>query len=117
MYGLVLGIIIFVSILLVLVVLVQNPKGGGLASGFSSSNQIMGVKRTADFVEKITWGFAGALLLLSVITTMIPRSSSNEPKSQIQEQLEAPVTNPDRLPTYPVTPSDETVPEQDQDQQ
>jgi preprotein translocase subunit SecG len=50
MYGLLTGIILFVCILLILIVLVQNPKGGGLASSFSSSNQYMGVKRTADFI-------------------------------------------------------------------
>lgn len=63
------ALIILVCILLVLVVLIQNPKGGGLASGFSASNQMMGVRRTADFLEKSTWTLAIVLLLLSVTTT------------------------------------------------
>ncbi len=59
---LILGII--VAVLLILVVLVQNPKGGGLASNFSQGNQIFGVEKTTDIVEKITWG--GALLIVVI---------------------------------------------------
>lgn len=55
-----------VSILLILVVLVQNPKGGGIAANFSAANQIAGVKKTNEFVEKATWTLALALVLLSV---------------------------------------------------
>ncbi|MBN8695891.1 MAG: preprotein translocase subunit SecG [Bacteroidetes bacterium] len=62
-------IIVIVSILLILVVLVQNSKGGGLASTFSSSNQVMGVRKTADFLEKATWTLAIALLVLSLLST------------------------------------------------
>lgn len=52
---------ILLCILLVLVILIQNPKGGGLSSGFSSSNNIIGVQRTGDFLEKGTWGLAIAI--------------------------------------------------------
>ena len=62
-------LIVIVCILLILVVLVQNSKGGGLASSFSSSNQVMGVRKTADFLEKATWGFAIALFVLSLLAT------------------------------------------------
>jgi preprotein translocase subunit SecG len=58
----------------VLVVLIQNSKGGGLASGFSSGNQIMGVKKTSDGIEKLTWGLAALLLVLSLFAS--PKSSS-----------------------------------------
>src|SRR4051812_23344169 len=61
-------LIILVCILLILIVLVQNSKGGGLASSFSSSNQVMGVRKTADFLEKATWSLAVALLALSLIS-------------------------------------------------
>jgi preprotein translocase subunit SecG len=104
MYGLITGIILFVCVLLVLIVLVQNPKGGGLASSFSSSNQFMGVKRTADFIEKATWGFAAVLFLLSVVATMIPREVGDQRQSKIQEQIENTAIDPERLPTYPTTP-------------
>lgn len=60
--------IVLVCILLILIVLVQNSKGGGLASSFSSSNQVMGVRKTADFLEKATWTLAVALLVLSLLS-------------------------------------------------
>jgi preprotein translocase subunit SecG len=105
MYGLITGIILFVCVLLVLIVLVQNPKGGGLASSFSSSNQFMGVKRTADFIEKATWGFAAALFVLSVMATMIPREAPAQKQSKIQDQIENTAIDPDRMPSYPTAPA------------
>ena len=66
----VISILIFiVSLLLMGIVLIQNSKGGGLASGFSSSNQIVGVQRTTDFLEKGTWILAVSLLVLCLIST------------------------------------------------
>ena len=105
MYGLITGIILFVCILLILIVLVQNPKGGGLASSFSSSNQFMGVKRTADFVEKATWGFAAALLVLSILATVVPRNTSAQRQSKIQDKIENTAIDPERLPAYPTAPA------------
>lgn len=63
-------LIIVVSVFLVLVVLVQNSKGGGLASNFASSNQVMGVRKTADFLEKSTWILAISLLMLCLVSTV-----------------------------------------------
>lgn len=60
-------ITILVCVLLVLVILVQNSKGGGIQSQFGAATQIMGVKRGTEFVEKATWGLAIALILLSVL--------------------------------------------------
>ena len=68
MYPLVTLLILISSVLLVLVVLVQNSKGGGLASNFSASNQIMGVKKTSDFLEKATWTLAILILSLSLLS-------------------------------------------------
>lgn len=68
---LIVSILIFiVALLLVLVILVQNPKGG-LASNFSSSNQVMGVRKTTDFLEKATWTLAIALIVLSIISSSL----------------------------------------------
>lgn len=115
MYGLITGIILFVCILLILIVLVQNPKGGGLSSNFSSSNQFMGVKRTADFVEKATWGFAAALLVLSILATVVPRNTNVQRQSRIQDRLENTAIDPERLPAYPTAPA--TNPADDKNQQ
>ena len=72
-------LILIACVLMILVVLVQNSKGGGLASNFSSSNQYMGVRKTADFLEKFTWGLAIALLALSLISTIaIPRGGGKK---------------------------------------
>lgn len=66
----IISILIFiVSLLLMGIVLIQNSKGGGLASGFSSSNQIVGVQRTTDFLEKGTWILAISLLVLCLVST------------------------------------------------
>jgi len=73
LYGVVITLIVIVAVLLILVVLAQNPKGGGLSSQFggSGTTQLMGVKKTGDLLEKLTWGFAIALLVLSVSTNFI----------------------------------------------
>ncbi len=74
-------LIIIVCILLILVVLVQNSKGGGLASSFSSSNQVMGVRKTADFLEKATWSLAIALLALSIFSAQYSGTSNGTKKA------------------------------------
>lgn len=76
-YVVVAVLIILTCVLLTLIVLVQSSKGGGLASNFSSSNQFMGVRKTADFLEKSTWTLAMVLLVLSLFSIfVIPRGSS-----------------------------------------
>ena len=62
MYLLLVILMVIAAILMCFIVLIQNSKGGGLASGFSSSNQIMGVRKTTDFLEKATWGLAAFMV-------------------------------------------------------
>lgn len=83
-------IIIIACVLLILVVLVQNSKGGGLASNFQSSNQFMGVRKTADFLEKATWTLAVVLVVLSLATIfVIPRNQSNkEEESELKGKVD-----------------------------
>lgn len=93
MYVFISILILIASILLILIVLIQNSKGGGLASGFSSSNQIMGVRKTTDFLEKATWTLAGTVVVLSiVITAFIPRGEQNANQSEIKQQVNDAVT-------------------------
>ncbi len=68
MYLLITILIFLASLLLILIVLVQNSKGGGLSSGFSATNQVMGVRKTTDFLEKATWTLAIALSLLCIVS-------------------------------------------------
>ncbi len=60
---------LLVAILLIGVVLIQKSKGGGLSSAFAGSNQIMGVRRTNNFIEKVTWTLAAAIAIMSVLCT------------------------------------------------
>jgi preprotein translocase subunit SecG len=101
MYNLVIVLLIIICVLLILIVLVQNSKGGGLASNFQSSNQIMGVRKTNDFLEKATWGLAGALLFLSIVgTAFIPRENTGAPKSAIEKEIQNTV-DPNQVPNFP----------------
>ncbi len=93
-------LIIIVSILLILVVLVQNSKGGGLAANFSASNQVMGVRKTTDFLEKATWTLAIGLLILSLMASAsIPRRNG-ERQSKIQEHIDRAI-DPSQIPNLP----------------
>ncbi len=87
MYTLIIVLVILASILMCGIVLIQESKGGGLASGFSSSNQIMGVRKTTDFLEKATWGLAIIMVVLSVVSmAFVTRTTAEE------QPLTAPIT-------------------------
>ena len=79
------SILIFLAaLLLILIVLVQNSKGGGLSSGFSSSNQVMGVRKTTDFLEKATWTLALSVALLCIVSAgFITTSNEVQAKQSI----------------------------------
>lgn len=109
MYTLITVLLFITCILLILIVLVQNSKGGGLASNFQASNQIMGVRKTTDFLEKATWGLAGALLFLSIVgVAFIPRENKVGGQSVIKDQIENAV-DPNQLPSFPA-PAPTTAP-------
>ncbi len=98
MYVFISILILIASILLIFIVLIQNSKGGGLASGFSSSNQIMGVRKTTDFLEKATWGLAGAVIVLSIVITVFIPSSQQTSQSEIKQQVnEAATVDPNTV--------------------
>ena len=101
------GIYIFVSILIiiacllqVMIVLVQNSKGVGLAANFTSAGQTMGIRKTADFLEKSTWTLAAAILVLCVVATATIPHGGTQQKSRIQQQIENTV-DPNAVPTLP----------------
>ena len=89
MYTVITILIIIVCVLLALVVMVQNAKGGGLSSGFASSGQIMGVQKTTDFIEKLTWGLALALVILCLAASFaLPNKEQRNIGSSMQEQID-----------------------------
>ncbi|MXV49432.1 preprotein translocase subunit SecG [Pedobacter sp. HMF7647] len=86
---------IIVCFLLGLFVLIQNPKGGGLASGFAGSNNVMGVQRTGDFLEKGTWVLTIALMVICLlINVSIPKGGDrNNENDEIQKQINKPAAS------------------------
>ncbi len=97
-------IIIIASIILGLIVLIQNPKGGGLSSSLGGfGNQLMGVRQTTDALEKGTWIFAAIIGILCLTSAIfIPTSGGNVKDNQMYE---APVNTPAQQPanTAPLT--------------
>ena len=91
MYLLLIGLIVLAALLMCFVVLIQNSKGGGLASSFASSNQIMGVRKTTDFIEKLTWGLAAFMVACSVLTAyFVPTIMEQAVKEGATNPLNAP---------------------------
>ena len=109
MYTLITVLLFIVCILLILIVLVQNSKGGGLASNFQASNQIMGVRKTTDFLEKATWALAATLLVLSIsATAFIPRDAKSGAESAIKDQIQNAV-DPNQVPSFPAPADTKTA--------
>src|SRR5574344_2769555 len=98
MYVLIVILMVIASILMCFIVLIQNSKGGGLASAFSSSNQIMGVRKTTDFIEKATWGLAIAMVVISVICAYVAPSATTSESVLENSATEQSTTNPNNLP-------------------
>lgn len=112
MYTVIVILILLVCLFLAVVILIQNSKGGGLAANFSAPNQIMGVRKTTETIEKITWGLAIALGVLSLFATItIPRHTT---ESVIESQVDpnALNVNAGNTATVPVTaPAEAPAPE------
>lgn len=81
-------LIVVTCIFTILIVLVQNSKGGGLASNFSASNQYMGVRKTADFLEKATWTLGAALIVFSLLAGITVPKAGQEADSRLQGQFD-----------------------------
>ena len=77
-YTLFVVLIVLVSLLMIFIVLIQESKGGGLASNFSSTNSIMGVRKTTDIVEKLTWGLAAAMVIISVACAYVAPQATGD---------------------------------------
>ena len=88
MYTFLIILMLLASFLLALVVLAQNPKGGGISSQFGAGGaaNLMGVKRTGDLLEKLTWGFAIALMVFALVTHMLPQGGGEATQSINQQR-------------------------------
>ena len=94
MFKVLLIIIVILAIFLCFIVTIQNSKGGGLAAGFASSNQIMGVRKTTDVIEKATWSLAAAMVVFSVICAYVAPKSVMEQSVLENVATETQTTNP-----------------------
>ena len=109
MYLVLIIITIVVCAFLGLIVLIQNPKGGGLTSNFSSQSQLMGVQKTGDFLEKGTWVLVISLMVLSLLINVAVKgglsadSGNSKYDEQIKKSLKTPVTAPSNAPLLPGT--------------
>lgn len=89
--------------MLVLIILAQNSKGGGLTSQFggSGASNIMGVKKTGDLLERLTWGFIIAIMVISLGTNMVSPNSSaqtDDVLEQVRPNQTTPAVDPNSLP-------------------
>ena len=99
-YSLFVVFIVLASILMIAIVLIQESKGGGLSSQFSSSNSIMGVRKTTDIVEKSTWGLAIAMVVFSIVCAYVAPKSVSENSVLEQNATETQSTNPNTTPGF-----------------
>ncbi len=99
-YTLFVILIVIVALLMIGIVLIQESKGGGLASNFSSSNSIMGVRKTTDVVEKTTWGLAAAMVIISVICAYTAPTSTVDQSVMEKAATETQTTNPNNAPGF-----------------
>lgn len=109
----VVGLIIFVCVLLILAVLAQNSKGGGLSSQFAGagSSQLMGVKRTSDLLEQITWGLAITLIVLTLSTSfLLDMTSEGGINSVNVERAQGKATAPQGVTPTPPANNNATTP-------
>ncbi|MDE7152865.1 MAG: preprotein translocase subunit SecG [Muribaculaceae bacterium] len=86
LYTIIIVLTVIVAILLVGVVLVQKSKGGGLASNFAGSNQVLGVRRTNDFIAKATWVLAGIVAVLSIASVFCSPNANVATGSRMKTQ-------------------------------
>ena len=90
MYIFITILIVIAAILITLLVLVQNSKGGGLAAGFASGNQVMGAPRTADFLEKATWTLIAIIVACSIAAVGFSAGQHESAEERSAIEVEAP---------------------------
>jgi preprotein translocase subunit SecG len=102
MYGILITLLIIACLLLILAVLIQNSKGGGLSSaiaGVSNAQQLLGAVRSADLIEKITWYLAGAIVVIIILSNIFVEKGQATTDLKMKTQLENQIiTNPTTTP-------------------
>lgn len=109
-------LMIIVSVILILFVLAQSSKGGGLAANFAGS-QIVGVRKTADFLEKATWTLVGVLLFLCILTNVVKSNHGTVQQRSVLEDEIQNVINPNNTPRIPAPEQNQPAQQPAQPQQ
>ena len=110
MYTLLVILVVVLAVLMCLIVMIPESKGGGLASSFSASNQIMGVRKTTDVIEKITWGLAAAIVVLSIMSVYFIPSAKVEGSAMMNIATEQQATNANNLPGFGTNQTPQAAP-------
>ena len=105
MYTLFVILIVLVSFCMIGIVLIQESKGGGLASAFSSANSSFGVRQTTNFIEKTTWTLAAAMVIISVICAYVAPSAATEGSVIEKAATEQSTTNPNNVQGFGAAPA------------
>lgn len=99
-YTLLIVFICLASVLMIGIVLIQESKGGGLSSNFASQNNLLGVRKTTDFVEKATWSLAVVMVVLSVACAYFEPMAEGEQSVMEQSAIQTQTTNPNTTPGF-----------------
>lgn len=110
MYVVVITLTVIVALLMIGVVLIQKSKGGGLSSQFGGANQVMGVRRTNDFIEKTTWYLAGAMGVLCILGVFFMPRNLIQSASRITPQAVEQTQPADFNTQLPAAPAAEQAP-------
>ncbi len=87
-------LILLAALLLIGVVLIQKSKGGGLASNFSGANQVMGVRKSTDFIEKATWTLAIFIVVCSIVSSFFVSNTLVQGSRIVQQPVQQEQSTP-----------------------
>ena len=111
MFTAILVLMVIVAILLIIVVLIQNPKGGGLSGEFGGgASQMFGVQRSGDIVEKLTWGFFTFIIVGSLLSGVLAKTSNSGVDESLNVEKAQTVPAPAAAPSAIPTPAPATTP-------
>lgn len=105
MYTLFVILIVLASFCMIGIVLIQESKGGGLASAFSNVNNVAGVRQTTNFIEKTTWTLAAAMVIISIICAYVAPNASTEGSVIEKAATEQSTTNPNNVQGFGAAPA------------
>ena len=105
MYTLFVILIVLASICMIGIVLIQESKGGGLASAFSSANSSFGVRQTTNFIEKTTWTLAAAMVIISIICAYVAPNATGDGSVIEKAATEQSTTNPNNVQGFGAAPA------------